>query len=107
KFKSNRSGGIDGGISNGDEIIIRMAVKPTSTISIKQKTVNLPKLEPAELGAITRRDPTICGRIVAVGEAMTAIAIVDHLMMWRGYDSMQRFDHPWRKLTTPGPAWGK
>ncbi len=107
KFGTNRSGGIDGGISNGEMIVVRMAVKPTSTISIEQQTVNLPKLEAAKLGAITRRDPTICGRIVAVGEAMMAIALVDHLILWRGYDSMQQFDHPWRRLTTPGPAWGK
>ncbi|HOE13073.1 MAG TPA: chorismate synthase [bacterium] len=107
RFKTNRSGGIDGGISNGEEIIVRMAVKPTSTISIEQDSVNLPKLEPAKLAAITRRDPTICARIVAVGEAMVAIALVDHLMMWRGYDSMQKFDHPWRKLTEPHPPWGK
>jgi len=107
KFRTNRSGGIDGGISNGDMIVIRMAVKPTSTISIEQETVNLPKLERAKLGAITRRDPTICGRIVAVGEAMMAIALVDHLILWRGYDSMQQFDHPWRRLNTPPPPWGK
>lgn len=107
RFRTNRSGGINGGISNGEEIVIRMAVKPTSTISIEQESVNMPKLEPATLAAITRRDATICARIVAVGEAMVAITIADHLMLWRAYDSMQKFEHPWRKLTAPQPAWGK
>jgi len=97
RFRTNHSGGIDGGISNGEDIVLRVAVKPTSTISIEQKTVNMARMEEATLAAITRRDPTICGRISPVIEAMAAISIVDMLMMARGLDDVARMEKPWGK----------
>jgi chorismate synthase len=98
RFHTNHSGGIDGGISNGEEIVVRMVVKPTSTISIDQDSVDMATLKPAILSAITRRDAQICGRAVPVGEAMMAITLLDHLMMWRGYDAVAKVEHkmPWR-----------
>ncbi|HUV04485.1 MAG TPA: chorismate synthase [Armatimonadota bacterium] len=96
RFKTNRAGGFLGGITNGEDLVLRIAVKPTATVSIPQQTVDMAKVEEATLGAITRRDPTIAARIVAVAEAMTAMTIVDHLMMWRGYDSLQKFEHKWK-----------
>jgi chorismate synthase len=95
RFRTNKGGGIDGGISNGEDIVVRVAVKPTSTISIEQDTVNMATMENVKLGAITRRDPTITARLVAVAEAMVRITILDHLMMWRGYDAVQNIEHPW------------
>ena len=96
RLRTNHGGGIDGGISNGEEIVVRMAVKPTSTISIDQDTVNVKKMEKATFGAVTRRDATIAGRAVPVGEAMIAICLLDHLTLWRGTDAMAprslRFD---------------
>lgn len=96
RFHTNKSGGFLGGISNGEDLIMRIAVKPTATISIAQQTVDMKKMEEVTLGAITRRDPTITARIVPVAEAMTAMTILDHLMMWRGYDSVQHINHPWK-----------
>jgi chorismate synthase len=98
RFRTNHSGGIDGGISNGEEIVVRMVVKPTSTISIAQDSVDMATLQPAVLEAITRRDAQICGRAVPVGEAMMAITLLDHLMVWRGYDAVAQVEHkmPWR-----------
>jgi len=93
RFRTNNSGGMDGGISNGEDIVARIAVKPTSTISIAQRTVNMATMEEAELEAITRRDATICGRICAVAAAMTRLTILDHLMMWRGYDAVSGIEH--------------
>jgi len=90
KFKTNRAGGMLGGISNGDDIVFRIAVKPTSTISIDQMTVNVIKRQNEKLAAETRRDPTIVPRVVPVAEAMTAIVLVDYLMMWNGYSSLRR-----------------
>ena len=87
-FKTNRCGGMLGGISNGDDIVFRLAVKPTSTISIDQMTINVIKKQNEKLAAETRRDPTIVPRVVPVAEAMTAMVLVDFLMMWNGYHSL-------------------
>ncbi len=96
RFHTNRAGGIEGGISNGEDIVIRLAVKPTATISIDQQTVNMAQMKNEKLAAITRRDPTITARLVAVAEAMARVAILDHLMMWRGYDAVQDIEHSWK-----------
>jgi chorismate synthase len=91
-FRTNHAGGVLGGITNGDDVVFRIAVKPTSTISIPQQTVNMIRLENTTLGAITRRDPTITGRVVAVAEAMAAIVTVDHLMLSRGLDAVAKIE---------------
>lgn len=98
KFKTNNSGGILGGISNGEEIVIRLAVKPTPTVSVVQDSVNMQKMKVEELTPITRRDVTLLGRIYAVAEAMAAITIVDALMMARGYDNVCRIENRWREI---------
>jgi len=98
RFRTNHGGGIDGGISNGEEIVVRIVVKPTSTISIDQDSVNMATLEPAQFAATTRRDAQICGRAVPVAEAMIAVTLLDHLMLWQGYDAVSQVEHklPWR-----------
>jgi chorismate synthase len=75
-FKSNNSGGVLGGISTGQEIIFRIAVKPTSSISKEQETLNI---EGKEENIIIegRHDPCICPRIVPVVEAMASIVVLD------------------------------
>ena len=98
KFKTNNSGGILGGISTGDEIVVRLAIKPTPTVSVKQDSVNMDKMEIKELNPITRRDPTLLGRIYAVVEAMAAVTVVDALMMARGYDNVCRTENRWREI---------
>lgn len=76
----NDSGGISGGISNGEDIIIRVAVKPTSSISKLQKTVTKDgKL--TDLNIQGRHDPCIVPRLVPVAASMAAIVIADHLLM--------------------------
>lgn len=95
RFKTNKSGGFLGGISNGEDLVMRIAVKPTPTVSVDQMTVDLETMEEKLLGAITRRDPTLLARLIPVAESMVAMTILDHLMMWRGYDSMQKFEHKW------------
>ncbi len=97
-FKTNNAGGLLGGISNGDEIVVRLAVKPTPTISVTQDSVNMPKMQIEKLEPITRRDPTLLGRIYSVVEAMTAITLVDALMMARGYDNVCRIENTWREI---------
>lgn len=75
-FLSNHAGGIIGGISTGEEIIFRVAVKPTSSIATPQQTVDL-KNEKAICITEGRHDPCICPRIVPVIEAMTALVLED------------------------------
>jgi chorismate synthase len=75
-FKTNNAGGIIGGITTGEDIIFRIAVKPTSSISKEQKTVNI-NGEEQPIKTDGRHDPCICPRIVPVVEAMTALVLID------------------------------
>ncbi len=76
---TNRSGGIQGGISNGEEIVFRVAFKPTATILQAQQTVDL-RGAATELKARGRHDPCVVPRAVVIVEAMAALVIVDHWM---------------------------
>ncbi|MFA6714969.1 MAG: chorismate synthase [Victivallaceae bacterium] len=75
-FKSNNAGGIIGGISTGNEIVFRIAVKPTSSISMTQGTVDLSGNE-VSCETRGRHDPCLCPRIIPVLEAMAALALID------------------------------
>ncbi len=88
-FESNNAGGITGGLSTGQPITIRLAVKPTPTIDKPQKTIDKYTLENKDLEAITRRDVTIAGRIWPVAENYTAIVILDNLMAHYGYQMLR------------------
>ena len=76
-FISNNAGGIIGGIANGQEIIFRIAVKPTSSIAREQKTVDMRNTE-RTIQTIGRHDVCICPRIVPVVEAMGCLVLEDH-----------------------------
>jgi len=78
-FDSNNAGGITGGLTTGQPIIVRLAVKPTPTIDLPQHTIDKYTLENKDLSAITRRDATIVARIWPVAEAFTAVILLDHL----------------------------
>jgi chorismate synthase len=76
---TNRSGGVQGGISNGQEIVFNVAFKPTATILLPQQTVDVAGRE-TELQARGRHDPCVLPRAVPIVEAMAALVIVDHWM---------------------------
>jgi len=78
KFLSNNAGGILGGISTGQDIVARIAVKPTASISLEQKTID-DKKRNKKIRIKGRHDPCIVPRVVPVAEAMTALVIVDAL----------------------------
>lgn len=80
KTKTNNAGGILGGMSNSMPIIMKMSVKPTPSISIPQKTVNLNIMEETEIIIKGRHDPCICPRIVPIAESAVAMVLVDHLI---------------------------
>jgi chorismate synthase len=78
KFYSNNSGGIQGGITNGEEIIARLTIKPTPSISKEQKTIDIHE-ENTTIKIEGRHDPCLCPRIVPVAEALMAIVLADQL----------------------------
>lgn len=80
---TNRSGGIQGGISNGEAIILRVAFKPTATIRKEQRTVTN-KGEATVLAAKGRHDPCVLPRAVPMVEAMVALTLCDHLLRHHG-----------------------
>jgi chorismate synthase len=80
---TNRSGGIQGGISNGETILLRIAFKPTATIRKEQRTVTKTG-EAVTLAAKGRHDPCVLPRAVPMVEAMVALVLCDHLLRQRG-----------------------
>src|SRR5918912_1048940 len=81
-FLSNYAGGILGGISSGQEIVVRFAVKPTSSILHSMRTVDAEGNE-VEIETHGRHDPCVGIRAVPVGEAMMAVVLADHLLRYR------------------------
>ncbi|KAJ9531363.1 hypothetical protein QJQ45_006812 [Haematococcus lacustris] len=79
RTRTNRSGGVQGGLSNGEDIIIKVAFKPTSTIGIKQKTVTREGQE-TDLRARGRHDPCVVPRAVPMVESMVALVLADQLL---------------------------
>jgi chorismate synthase len=82
-YSSNHAGGILGGISTGQNIVVRFAVKPTSSILRTRKTITRSG-EDTEIITRGRHDPCVGIRAVPVGEAMMACVILDHLLLHRG-----------------------
>ena len=81
-YSSNHAGGILGGISTGQDIVVRFAVKPTSSILTPRATITKSG-EPTEIVTKGRHDPCVGIRAVPVGEAMAACVILDHLLLDR------------------------
>ncbi len=79
---TNRSGGVQGGISNGEDLFFRVAFKPTATIMTSQETVSLAG-ENTELKGRGRHDACVLPRAVPIVEAMTALVLVDHMLRQR------------------------
>ena len=101
RFRTNHSGGFLGGMSSGEDLVMRLAVKPTPTISKPQRTVDMMTMEEKELAAITRRDISICPRFYPVAEAMVAIAVLDALFMARAWQGLAHLDPKWQALAQP------
>ena len=83
EFSSNHAGGVLGGITTGQEVVVRFAVKPTSSILTPRKTVDRHGKD-TEIVTKGRHDPCVGIRAVPVGEAMMACTLLDHLLLHRG-----------------------
>jgi chorismate synthase len=81
-FLSNKAGGILGGISSGQDVVVRFAVKPTSSINTPRRSVDISGNE-IEVATTGRHDPCVGIRAVPVGEAMMAVVLADHLLRHR------------------------
>ncbi len=88
RFTSNHAGGILGGISSGQDIVARFAVKPTSSILIPRRSVTAAG-EEIEVATKGRHDPCVGIRAVPVGEAMMAVVLADHLLRFRAQCGFQ------------------
>jgi len=86
RFNTNHAGGILGGISTGEDIVLRLAVKPTPTIALEQETVDMVARRPATFRCKTATDPTIVPRMIPIVEAMVALVLVDHAMLAEAQD---------------------
>ena len=86
---SNRSGGVQGGISNGEPIWVRVAFKPTATIAKPQQTVDR-EGRPVTLEARGRHDPCVLPRAVPMVEAMVCLVLADHWLRQRALDALPR-----------------
>ena len=82
-FLSNYAGGILGGISSGQDIVVRFAVKPTSSLPTPRRTVTQSGAD-ADIATKGRHDPCVGIRAVPVGEAMLAVVLADHMLLHRG-----------------------
>ncbi len=89
-FSSNNAGGVTGGLSTGQDIVVRLAIKPTPTIARDQQTIDKVSMEEVTLSAITRRDPTIVSRVWPVAEAFTAMVILDLYISNLAYQEMRK-----------------
>lgn len=89
EFLSNHAGGILGGISSGQPVVVRFAIKPTSSILTPRQTINV-KGDEIDLITKGRHDPCVGIRAVPVGEAMMACVLLDHLLLDRGQTGGQR-----------------
>jgi chorismate synthase len=84
-FDTNHAGGILGGISTGQPILLRIAVKPPSSIALPQKTVDRSGAE-RDFAISGRHDPCLCPRVVPVAEAMTCLVLADALLRQRAIE---------------------
>lgn len=99
RTRTNHAGGVLGGISNGEDLLMRITVKPPSSISKEQETVDQSG-DSVKLKIEGRHDPCICPRIVPVAEAMVALVLLDHLLLQDGITEYDSLPHIHTQLDT-------
>jgi chorismate synthase len=94
-FLSNHAGGILGGISTGQDILVSIALKPTSSITTASRTVDKEGHE-TEIITKGRHDPCVGVRATPIAEAMLAIVLMDHLLRHRGQNADVQVPSPFK-----------
>ena len=84
RTRTNHSGGVQGGITNGEDIVVRAAFKPTATILREQETVNVDG-NPTTIKGRGRHDPCVLPRAVPLVDAMVALVLADHYLLQAAY----------------------
>jgi chorismate synthase len=92
-FASNHAGGILGGISSGQEVVVHVTFKPTSSIQVPGRTINLAG-EPVDVITTGRHDPCVGLRATPIAEAMLAIVLMDHFLRNRAQNADVRSSTP-------------
>ena len=92
-FLSNHAGGILGGISSGQDIVARIALKPTSSLHLPGQSIDV-NGESVEIVTKGRHDPCVGIRATPIAEAMMALTIMDHVLRQRGQNGNTSFDLP-------------
>jgi chorismate synthase len=85
-FLSNHSGGTLGGITSGQDIVVNVALKPTSSIRIPGKSIDIHG-QPVEVATKGRHDPCVAIRAVPIAEAMLALVLMDHMLRHRAQNA--------------------
>lgn len=101
--KTNRHGGMLGGITTGMPIVLRAAVKPTSSLPIEQETVTRDG-EPATIQTRGRHDPCLLPRFIPMAEAMVAIVLADHWLRWQAQCSLNSALSAWSSPPLKSPT---
>jgi chorismate synthase len=92
-FVSNNAGGILGGISSGQDIVVHLSLKPTSSITVPGRTIDVAG-RPVEVVTTGRHDPCVGLRATPIAEAMLAIVLLDHWLRHRGQNADVRSPTP-------------
>jgi chorismate synthase len=92
-FLSNHAGGVLGGISSGQEIVVHLAIKPTSSIQVPGRTIDVTGA-PAEIVTTGRHDPCVGLRATPIAEAMLALVLMDHFLRHRAQNADVRCATP-------------
>ena len=105
-FLSNEAGGTLGGISSGQDVLVSMAIKPTSSIVKPGRSIDVAG-QPVEVVTTGRHDPCVGIRAVPIAEAMLALVLADHYLRHRAQNADVRSSYTGDNLTSRRPGWAR
>ena len=100
-FRSNHAGGVLGGISSGQDLVVQLAIKPTSSIRTPRASIDRAG-RPTTVETFGRHDPCVGIRATPIAEAMLALVLMDHALRWRAQCADVRLATPAIPASAPG-----